>query len=189
MYMPETGNDSEVEKQHSGDIFRVGDVVPMFGELQPITARETAEDIPDDIPGWMHPNDYTDVERDDVAKYVVLTIDLPDGRDDDDMRALASWLSRDLSECFDEHGLPSVRADIDGGVAGTGKTGVQTPATGKNLLERDEASALADFLRLHRNFEPLRALLGGVESAEAMVAVADALDRATKVREYTERAE
>lgn len=171
-------------KQHQDDIFRVGDQIPWNDRLATVSDRSIHQDIPDDLPDWMCPSEFTDVERDDDAMYVVLTIELPD---DGPRRCLATWLARDLKENFSEHGLPSVRADLKAGAGASGRTRVQTPATGTNPLDRADARLLATFLRQHRDFEPLYALLGGTDSPEDMDALADALDRAAIVREYRDR--
>lgn len=182
--MTESQSADDVEKQHGEDIFREGDEVPWHGEWATITSRELRDEFPEEVEDHQQPGGFTDVEGDEDAQYVLLTVERADG---DEVHALATWLTRHLSAHFDSHGLPGVRADLTSGLATTGATRVQTPATGNNHLDREQTMELAEFIKEHKDFEPLYALLGGTESAEDMEALADALDRAAKVREYTER--
>lgn len=172
------------DQQHKYDVLDPGDKIPWAEGYAEITDREVTDAVPDDVPDWGHPDEFDPPERDDLdVRYVILTIERPDGETG---RLTACRVAHELRESFDKHGLPSVRCRPLG-TQGSRKTKVQTPATGGNPLDPEQATALAAFLRDHAEFDPLYALLGGVESAEDMNRVADALDRAVTAVEITDR--
>lgn len=176
--------DDSPPKQHSDDIFRVGDEVPWYDGYAVITDRSLAAEIPDEVPDHGHPGDFTEVEREDDAEYVVLTL----GREDDeDIICLATWLIRHMGASFNKHGLPSVQAKGRVGIGESVVTRVQTPGTGSSHLDGEGSERLATFLREHKDFEPLYALLGGTDSPEDVEAIANALEQAAKIHEFRGR--
>jgi len=173
------------DSQHSYDIFSEGDQVPWVQDFATITKREITDSLEDvDIPEWMIPEDYTPVESVDEADYVLLTLSY-NGEEKGPMTA--TYLAQEISESFDQHGLPTVTANIQNKIGTTGKTRVQTPATGMNTLEKEETRELATFLRENADFEPLWALLGDVKSEDEITEIADSLERAARIRELAEK--
>lgn len=172
------------DKQHDKDVFVEGDRIPYRSTMATVVRREVVEEIPDDYPDHGHPSEYSDVVRNDDINYVLLTID-PDPDELTKYHTMATTLADNLSHNFNEHGLPTVRSEMRSGMGTTGKTRVQTPATGNNHLDRHDVRSLASFIRANKGFTPLYALLGGVDSPTDMEDLAEALDRAALVRDYS----
>lgn len=163
------------EREHEYDIFQPGDEIPWAEDVAKITERRATEEIPDAVPDTMRPSGFHATVLPDDARYVIVTVERPDG---ETCPATATALARSVKENFDKHGLPSVRSRTLGFGDNADTVGVQTPAVGMNEIPRDDVGDLADHLREHKDFEPLYALLGGVDGPEDMERVADALDRA-----------
>jgi len=178
--------DLPFDPEYSYDIFTTGDEVPWRDSTAEVVGREVPDQMPDDL-------DYT--RRDPAAErdseggtdpLVVLTLEDDGG---ETIRCTAKWLAFECKESFSPHGLPNIRGESMGSFGGGSRLTVQTPATGDNEITAEEARRLAAFLREHRSFGPLYALLGGTDSPEDIDAIADALERAALANQYGDRLE
>lgn len=182
-------NDTQNDRQHSKDVFEIGDRIPWYDAYAVVVERQVMEEVPDDMEEVNMPSEYSDVEREDDLNYVVLTLDLPAKDEKDEGLTTATWLYDNLDTRFNKSGLPSVKYDQGRGVGVSGGIDVQTPATGGNDLTPKEAEELASFLREHKDFSPLWKLLGRTDSARDMEDIADALNRAVTAERLSNRAE